>query len=243
MEISQVISNIQALCRKTIKNGCTEAEAISAANKIGELMKVYNLTMDRVFLNDTKCTTGIIPTGRIRRHPIDGCVVGIAEFCDCRCWFSGGDYKIFGLEHDVEMAQYLYSIVWNAMETATEEYKDSFNYQNKVGQYGKVSRKRLSVSFQRGMSSRIYHRLQEMKEKRHTEENTESSTFNGSGTSIVVVKRNKVEDEFEKLNLGLRKCAKIIRRLDGSAYGQGQHAGSKVNLNRPIKGNVVGYLS
>lgn len=246
VEIQQVIKNIRELTNKTVRNGCTEAEAMSAARKIGDLMKVYNLTMDKVFLGESKCITGTIETGRQRRHPIDSCVVSIAEFCDCRVWFSWEKcYKVFGLEPDVNMAKYLYSIVWDAIETATIEYKQSTQYKLGLGIYDiPTSRKRLSISFQRGMSSRIYRRLHDMMLQRHYEEDEESPLVDigGGGTSLVVVKRNKVETEFEKLNLHMRKAAHTERKIDHKAYAFGGVAGDKVNLNRPLAGKVVGYL-
>lgn len=245
MEIQQVIRNIQSLCRKTVTNGCSEAEAMSAARKIGDLMKVYNLTMDKVFLGETKCITGRMETGRRRRHPVDGCVVAIAEFCDCRVWLSKLDkcYEIFGLEPDVEMAKYLYSIVWCAMETATAQYKQSAAYLAGKGTYSfPVSRKRLSVSFQKGMARRIYHRLQEMKDERRGEEDVESPILASSGTSLVVLKRNKVDEEFKQLSVRLTKAPRSKSSFDKQAFGAGKEAGDKVNLNRPLAGKVVGYL-
>ncbi len=252
MEIQQAIKAIQDLCRKTVRNGCTESEAMAAAHKIGQLMKVYNLSMDKVFLGETKCIAGEIPTGRRRRHPIDGCVKAIAEFCDCRIWVSGWkikSYQLFGLPTDVEMAKYLYGIVLDAMETAIIEFKKTESYQLGIGNYNyKTHRKTLSVSFQKGMASRIHHRLVEMMDCRHVEENQEApdiidpDTGKSTGTSLIVVKKNKVETEFEQLGIRLRKAARSQCFNDSSAFSKGQEAGNKVNLSRPIGGQVTGYL-
>jgi hypothetical protein len=245
MEIQKVIGLIRELTKKTVGNGCTEAEAFSAARKVGELLKVYNLSMDKVFLGESKCVTDSIPTGRQRRHPIDYCVVAIAEFCDCRIWFSHSpfpgqyrEYKVFGLETDVEMCKYLYNMVYNAIEGETARFKQTDVYTKGV------RRKQLSVSFQKGMSVRISNRLQNMMILRHKEETQEGVAFaEATGTSLVVVKRNKVEDEFEALNLGLRKAARAAFSVNDTAYGHGQQAGERVNLNRPMGGEAVGLLS
>jgi hypothetical protein len=246
MEIQQVISNIRALCRKTTNNGCTEAEAMSAANKIGELMQVYNLTMDRVFLGESKCIADIIQTKRGHKHPIDSCITGIGRFCDCICWFSKPrgqiEYNFFGLETDVEMAKYLYSIILNAIDTSTEEFKKTDDYINgtEYGQY--VSRKRLSTSFQRGMSYRIYQRLDEMTVKRHNEEEIKSPIMESTGTSLVLVKRRKIDNDFEKLGVKLRNANCFRPRIHQSAFNHGKEIGNKVNLNRPLNSQVSGYL-
>lgn len=248
MEINRVIENIRALTNKTVANGCTEAEAIAAAMKIGELLKVYNLSMDKVFIGNAKCITGSIDTGQRRRHPVDGCVVAIAGFCDCRVWFGhtldNSIYNFFGLETDVEMAKYLYTVIRSAILAETGRYKRSDAYINT--QY---HRKRLSVSFQKGMAHRISARLNEMKKTRHEEEEQESMVIHPMlamtpGTSLVLVKRKKVDDEFEQLNLGLRRAAcNHHAGLNSDAYYDGVAAGDKVNLNRPINGQPAGYLN
>lgn len=255
MEIQKVIQTIQDLCQKTVNRGCTEAEAMAAAHKIGQLMKVYNLSMDKVFLGEAKCVDGVIPTGRKRRHPIDLCVTAIAEFCDCRIWYGWEKaYHLFGLSTDVEMAKYLYGIIWDAMNTATTGYKDSESYKLGKGSYDiRCPRKKLSVSFQKGMSGRISHRLREMMHTRHVEERQEAPVIMevdaitgksvNTGTSLITVKRDKVKDAFEQLGIRLKKAARNPSYNDRSAFSKGQEAGDKVNLNRPLPGNVVGYLN
>jgi hypothetical protein len=47
-ELSRVKSRIKALAEKTVANGCTEAEAMSAAEMVGRLLERYALTMDVV---------------------------------------------------------------------------------------------------------------------------------------------------------------------------------------------------
>lgn len=242
-EIQVVIKVIQQLSNMTVKRGCTEAEALSAARKMGEMLKVYNLSMDKVFLGETKCITGSIETGRVSRHPIDATMVAIAEFCDCKIWFSKGyksssAYKIFGMPSDVEMAKYLYQVVWQAIEDETEKFKQSHAYTNSF-----CARKRASVSFQRGMSVRINRRLREMTDQRHEEEIQESPVVDGESTSLIVVKHNKVEEEFEKLSLGLRKQYSNGHKIDNNSYHAGREAGDKVNLRRPVGGHVVGFLT
>jgi hypothetical protein len=245
MEIQKVIQMIQDLCRKTVRNGCTESEAMSAAEKIGDLMKVYNLSMDRVFLGETNCVQESIPTDRLRRHPIDGCVVGIAEFCDCHVWYNKGyqrnNYYVFGLPPDVEMMKYLYNMIMSAMDTSLAAYKLSDLYIAGKNEYGyKVSKKSLSNSFQKGMAGRISHRLGVMTRSRHAEE--EVMPIPSTGTSLVLVKQNKVRQEFEGLGIRLRKAHQSWHHPDQSAYKQGQAAGESVNLSRPMGGKVVGLL-
>lgn len=235
MDIKQVILNIKALCNKTVTKGCSENEALAAAKKISELMKIYNLSMDRVFIGESQCITDIIQTNRLNKHPIDSCIVGIAEFCDCKCWFNSinKNYNFFGLEPDIEMAKYLYSLIYNAIESSLLTYKKSTEYIcNKS-----VSRKRLSISFQRGMSHRIYYKLIEITKIRKQEEDINSNISLSTGTSLVVIKRSKIDDEFKKLDLKLNKAKSFSKTIHVGAFEAGKIAAEKINLNRPIYTN------
>lgn len=250
MELDQVIQNIRHLTQKTVTKGCTEAEAISAATKIGELLKVYNLSMSQVFLDNNKCVTRVIKTGRQRKHTIDGCIVAMAEFCDCKVWLSkpymgGGkyalEYNFFGMESDVDMLLYLYSIVLDAIDSETSVFKLSDTYRCST-----IHRKSISHSFQKGMTGRISIRLRKMREQRHEEEEKESHPILlGQGTSMVLVKRHKVEDEFEELDLYFVKGAPKSNRIRSwDAYESGKQAGDRVNINRPLhRGVVKGLLT
>jgi len=53
--LQKVIGLIRELSNKTIDRGCTEAEAFSAMKKIDELLTVYNLSLDKVFLDSVEC--------------------------------------------------------------------------------------------------------------------------------------------------------------------------------------------
>ena len=43
---SSILVKIKSLLTKTTENGCTEAEALSAAEMVGKLMNDYDLTMN-----------------------------------------------------------------------------------------------------------------------------------------------------------------------------------------------------
>ena len=123
------------------------------------------------------------------------------------------------------------------MDSETESYKRSQHYQD-----GGSYRKSLTVSFQKGMASRIYKRLHEMKVIRKSDESREDVCLQTTGTSLIAVKIDKVKNEFEQLHLHLRRAACTNNHVRYDSYQRGQEAGSRVNLNRPMPGNVVGYL-
>jgi hypothetical protein len=243
-EQEAVIRKIKALLSKTEANGASEGEAFNAMQAAGQLLKTYNLTLDKVFIGSQSCIQEKIYTGSHRKNAVSSVVSPIAKFCDCKVW-SGKDilkgvyYAFFGLPADVEMAKYLYELVSKSIEQETNNYKLSDDYIN-----GDVweSRKTKSVSFQHGMANRIASRLNELNEDRYTEniENEEKT-----GTDIVLIKKSKIEDDFNKLGLKLKTVYSSKSARSAGAYGSGSEAGSKINFNRPVgaASSIRGYLS
>ena len=54
-ELEKVKMRIRALAARTVDRGCSEAEALAAAQKVGELLEVYGLTMSEVELREETC--------------------------------------------------------------------------------------------------------------------------------------------------------------------------------------------
>ena len=87
-ELARVKTRIKALAEKTVGRGCTEAEAMAAAEMVGRLLERYALTMEEVDVRQEPCVQVEVPLGGRRRRPIDGCVPAIARFCDCKVWLA-----------------------------------------------------------------------------------------------------------------------------------------------------------
>src|ERR1700748_2874066 len=103
-EGEKVKARIRALAEKTVSNGCTEAEAMAAAEMVGRLLERYALSMEEIDVREALCVHVEVPIGGKQRRPIDGCVTAIARFCDCRVWVSRDDvmpcYVFFCFEAD-----------------------------------------------------------------------------------------------------------------------------------------------
>lgn len=235
VELDKVKAKILALSRKTLSNGCSQAEAMSAAEKVGELLDAYNLTMDEVTLSKEKCISKIFHMKIKRQHPISPCIVRIAEYCDCKCWFekhsTNPGYGFFGLEQDVELAYYLCLVIYFAMEFELNMFKMSSDYIEAT-----THRKRLSVSFQHGMANAICQKLKQLKNERDNVRQTNAVAITESSTAIVHLKKKKVEEEFEKVHGRMRSSGTTYRRSTSyDSYYKGVAAGRNVNLNRPLK--------
>lgn len=54
-EREKIAAKIRALRAKTVENGCTEAEALSAAEMLAKLLAQYNMTLDWLLASMRRC--------------------------------------------------------------------------------------------------------------------------------------------------------------------------------------------
>ena len=125
--LERVVQRIQGLRAKTVAQGCTEEEALAAAEKAAELLDRYGLSLGELEFRAQPCNGAGIETTRHRFAPIDGCVPAIAGFFDCRVWAERSEgralrYVFFGQRGDVAAAQYLYDMVERAFDTETAAF-------------------------------------------------------------------------------------------------------------------------
>ena len=242
-ERDRIKLKIKALADKTVAAGCTEAEALAAMQGVGRLLSQYNLTMEEIDVRTSQYKTIHIDIGRQRRHPIDGAVTALARFIDGKAWFSrrysGSAYAFFAQEQDLELVEYLFKVIKNAIDTESAKFKNS-SYYRVEGEF--TPRKTLYVSFQKGMAHRIANRLDELKAANDAEMESAKST----GRALIVLKSQLVEQEYNEIKkkLHLRSSYSYSAAPNSGAYGHGVAAGNKVNLSRPLagKGKTGGYL-
>ncbi len=174
-ELSRVKARIKALTDKTVANGCTEAEAMSAAEMVGRLLERYALSMDEIEVRSARCVQVEVHLGSRRRRPIDGCVPAIARFCDCKVWLApaarpdpddpykpiaGIRYIFFGFETDTALAAYLFAVIDRAISHEISTFK-LYNPRLRAEKL-----RRASASFQHGLVARVAARLERMHDER-----------------------------------------------------------------------------
>jgi hypothetical protein len=216
---------IRELQQKTEDNGCSEHEAMAAAQKMGQLLDEYNLNIDEVGVRED--------AAQCRKNEVfaqDGyagtLISGIRHFCGIIAYQEAGQghgmkYVLFGTPHDLEIALYLYEVCSEAMD------HDWVAYMN---QHGYSMKKR--ASFRMGFSGRVYDRLLQMKKERDARNASTSR-------ALVVLKDQLVKSEWAKQGIRLTK-SRGTRAADGHAYNQGHAAGGRVNLNNPLGGGGPG---
>jgi hypothetical protein len=235
IELEKVKNRIRALSEKTVENGCTEAEAMSAATMVGRLLDQYALGMDECDIKAERCTERYVPSGGKHRRPIDLCLPAIASYCGCKVWLHCGsrEYVFFGLEPDLMLAVYLYSVIDKAMANELEVFRKTPIY--RASQHGLVARN----SFLRGMARRVALRLRAMQDERAAKMKSDTAPQHpgapASGHALVLVKNAKVEDEWAALALKLISPKKSRPRIrDQACFAQGEQAGDRVRLDRPL---------
>src|SRR4051794_5512866 len=222
--LDRLKTRIQALCAKTMDNGCTEAEALSAAAKVAELLDRYDLSLTDVDIRHAQCEQRHYQTRRKKRIPLDDCIEAIANFCDCRVWRETSQsrnarYVFFGLPSDVEVAHYLTELIDNAVRSELGCYKNSAGYLRFRHQDRYVA----NSSFMLGMVASVLNKLSAMKRER-------DAVKDGGGRDLVVLKASVVDAELAKLDLNLRTVSVpgITRMISPTAYEAGEAVGASL---------------
>jgi hypothetical protein len=231
-ELTRVKARIKALAEKTVSNGCTEAEAMAAADMVGRLLERYALSMEEVDVREERCVQLKVPLGGKQRRPIDGCITAIARFCDCKVWISRDEvatsYVFFGFEADTTLASYLFHVIDRAMRTALKAFRGEHP------RLGGVSLRSASKSFQQGMAARVGYRLDAM----HRERDANVAAQRSTGTALILVKHQVVEDAFRQTEIRLVSAGRLSGARQNGAFRHGLAAGDQVNLNRPVGGTA-----
>jgi len=263
-ELENVKRKIKALCARTVENGCTEAEALTAADKISELLSTFNLSMSEIELREQKCETVTFTTSKTKEG-IYYSWSGIAKLCGVRSWRSVGrksyTWNFFGLEQDVALAKYLCELVDQSLKTSVAAFRETEVWTSYNGH-----RRTLTANFYRGFGQRINSRLKDLAVENAKKER-EANAYHAAnsikvtasdeaivaaanattGTALISIAKAKiVDEEFNKLGMRLRNSySSNTARYNSSANTAGSSAASKVNLSRPISGQskTMAYLS
>lgn len=223
-EREKIVERVRALLSMTVENGCTEAEAMTAAGKAAKYMEAYDLTYKDVEdVNDTRIAqqSSPMPSAQNRRHMHAAglyTAVGIGDFFDCRCWRDQTEINFFGDRDDVMLAH----VTLNMMRIAMDRELDDF--MEREGWSIDVHHATLKASFLRGMGHRIHERFAELKHERQNKTRSR-------GNELIVVKGELVDAEFAKLfpdGLGKTRPQKPV----GSdlAYAYGADAANRQNI-------------
>jgi hypothetical protein len=228
--LERLKSRIEALRAKTVDNGCTESEALAAAEKVAELLDRHNLSLSDVEIRSSECDRRTVETSRKTKAPLDYTIAAIADFCDCKVWretAADGErrYVFFGLRHDADAANNLAQMISSAIGSSVVRYRLTRDYQA----LHRRDRATATASFGIGMAISISEKLREMKKVR-------DQKVAAAGRDLVVVKAAVVDRELERLNMKFREPARSGRRyISEHAFNAGQIEGQNLPLNPSLK--------
>ncbi len=229
-DLDKLMQRIRALREKTVEQGCTEQEAMAAAEKVAELLDRYGLSLSELDLRKQTCEGIGVETGRKRRGPIDDCMGTIARFFDCRVWAETAEngtlrYIFFGLPGDVQAAVYLQDLIVLTFQSATAEFQRGEFY----GSLFSGDRRSATNSFQIGLARGIVARLNALRAAR------DASAAGSNGRALVPVKQSIIEQELERLGLTLRRVNTSRRTVMTDAFDAGREAGKKFEYRQGIE--------
>lgn len=225
----KLAARIRALKAKTVENGCTEGEALSAAEKLAQLLADHNMTLDEADLRASPFT----------RHDHNGTgsvglklwkvAISIAALTNTRTWTGGRDaptgITFLGLAHEVEVAAYMLAICERAMRTETANLMRRLRHLPQLKQAAKV------VPFIDGMADRLAKRIREMIPPMP------------AGTGLVVLRNALIDQEMNRQGIELESGGPARRPLDTAAYRAGLSAGDRVALNPGVANAGRGSLA
>ncbi|PAL23568.1 DUF2786 domain-containing protein [Sphingopyxis sp. GW247-27LB] len=224
-----ISGRIRALAAKTVENGCTEAEALAAAEALARLLAKYNMTLDEAEMRASPFTE------HRERHddPVGEQLWKIGEavatLTGAQSWANRPgeipSVSFFGFDHEVEVAKYMLEICAAAMRRAAP----SPSY---VGIWTPQARRRVRP-FLDGMSDRLASRIRAMKPTAPT----------GKGLIVLhdALVKQAMEDAGHRLRNGRARGSRDLDR----GYRDGVAAGDRVSLNRGLRGGgaAAGYLT
>ncbi len=231
-ELSKVKARIRALAAKTVERGCSEAEAMAAAAKVGELLDVYGLSMSEVELREESCVQRRAAFAGPARTALRWVFPALLRFCECRGWTDGRhDFVLFGLEPDVQMAEWLLHVVARALAHEEARYRAGPAYAARREAPQAVLR-----SFRYGFADRLSKRLDELADARAAAvaERRAAEGRGSASTALVVAKERKLDEAFRGLGVRLRTTYSSATVRDRGAFRSGAEAGGRVGLERPV---------
>lgn len=220
----RMLAKIRALQSKTVENGCSEAEAMAAAEKAVQLLTAYNIDQTEVDIQAAAHRDLEIDIGKGAFHPVEQCASGIAALTDTIVWKTKGRttgrwLRFFGEEQDLAVAGYLVDVIRRSMDSEWAAFK------------AQCVRSRTFAhkpSFMSAMARRVHDRLTEMKREQQRQ------TMAATGRSLVVVKTAVVRQAFADLGIKLKAGKTSQKRAEAASYDAGREAGGRVSLNRGV---------
>ena len=234
MDKKEILNRMKMFSERTIDNGCSEAEAMLAAQKLSELQAKYNVSLTELDVQEMDFEINYFEAGK-RKHPVVCSLNGIRDFCQVEILMhsytrrndnTSGNISFFGAPHNVQNALYLMNLIRATMEQEFAQFKTQWEYQDLRMRHHPQS---IRSNFLNAMGYRIGDRLKRMAKDENQQVKEQSST----GTDLVVLAGQKRDLEHRKMfpRIG---TARGRNSGSGSAASAGAAAGDRASLSRGV---------
>lgn len=234
---NKIIDKVRALLSKTTSNGCTEAEAVAAAHKAGQLIEKYNLELADLKTPEQSEVVSESWYGRNKSAmtEVNSIAAAVGSFTETQVWRAncirpdtgrrGHCFQFMGLPLDVEFAIWLMDLFQNSLQIEWKKYRTTPEFPHSI------SSAKVKKSFAAGFSSRICSRLKSMQIAQQNERTEAEDQKLGA---LIVVKEALISSELEKLGLTFKRARTRYRRHDSTIFAAGQVAGGRVTITSGI---------
>lgn len=232
-----VTAKVRALLMKTQENGCSEGEALAAAEKAKAFILQYDLSRSEIEFERDTYTAKSADAGT-RLHPVvRGTADAIAAYTSTQCWLSGFKGRdqskllnYFGEEGDVEIAFYMSDMFRAIAELELKAWRASPQY------YHNVNGNKARTSFLCGFATRIRERLLQLKTARDQLHRDRT----GTGRDLMVVKAQVVERKFAELGIHMTAAKRHRVDADAASWDAGERAGEHASISDGLEDERAG---
>jgi len=233
-------ATIASLKAKTTGNGCTEAEAMTAAEKVAELLSKHGVE-DAAELEFDQHQVDIG-----RRTVVDRLWGHIATFCHCKLWWES-DWRTkrwsityFGRWNDVAVVEYLHGLMERHIKAAVRDFQKTKEYTRRRSP---KTKREATKAFQEALVNGLTIKLWTIQWRRTPKVEGQNHQ------ALVLAPLGAVEAELDRR--GVTFSDKGLKPVKGAAKGfdaakdQGSAAARDIDINAAVSGarpRVAGYL-
>jgi len=227
----KTIKKIKSLLAKTVENGATEEESMSALAKASELMLKYNISQAEL---DSKPQFDILQKSTpliVSAVDVTAFANEVANLFDCKVTLSRYKKEInfFGHREDVDLCIFSYISIVKSCELELKKYKKTYWYKKQIFVNEKGFGRKLCNSFRKGFFMRVGGKLIEIYSERKKEIKKQNKY-----ALVLMSKIEKVEDEFNKVNKNIRDYKPKNFYVNKQAFHHGIEKGEKTEIQTGI---------
>jgi hypothetical protein len=222
-----IIDKIKALLAKTVKNGCTEAEMLSALDKASAMIDAYAIAdAELAVAKDEAAILHADPPDLNDPHSIKWRLCyGVSDFCGVKIYRTSHQtgLKCIGMPADVQFAMWLLD--------SLADFVFAELYAHLIGCLAPKSERRIIIrSFTAACCERIVERLLALVERSKTARTS-------SGKELVVIKDAAIKAFMTDNGIRLHACSSYSpSSVDAAAHAAGRAAGDRAHFGRPVSG-------